>query len=557
MEVQRPLNKHNPSDNDVNQEQPNDDMDQLMANEGKSTGVFGGKGLLYGVSTFASLGVFLFGYDQGVMSGIITGPYFQAYFQNPDPVKIGTMVSVLEIGAFVTSLIAGKLADIKGRTFTIGLGSFIFVIGGALQTFTTGFNSMIVGRLVSGFGVGMLSMIVPCYQAEVSPAHNRGLLGCVEFTGNIVGYASSVWIDYFASFLKSDLSWRIPLSIPQPFLSPQIHSIIGVILALGSLVIPESPRHLIAVGRDDEGIKVIAALRGKMEDDIEVREEYEGVRDVVTADKAINDKSYKALWRRYRGRVLIAASSQMFAQLNGINVVSYYAPLVFEQAGWIGRDAILMTGINGIIYVLSTIPTWYLVDRMGRRPILLSGAVVMSLALTGVGYFMYLDLAFTPNAVVVCVIIFNAAFGASWGPLPWLYPPEIMPLAFRAKGVSISTATDLIAWRLYPVHAFFCICSFVVVYFLYPETCGVPLENMNELFGDEMDDPDSDSDSESGDSGSGFQTPSGYSNSRPNSRPGSRTSSPGPANSKGWLSFTRRGAQKSAVRYEALDQETA
>ncbi len=98
---------------------------------------------------------------------------------------------------------------------------------------------------------------------------------------------------------------------------------------------------------------------------------------------------------------------------------------VFEEAGWIGRQAILMTGINALIYLASTLPPWYLVDRWGRRPILLSGAVVMGLSLCATGYWLYLDLPATPNAVVVCVIIFNAAFGYSWGPLPWLYPPEV------------------------------------------------------------------------------------------------------------------------------------
>jgi len=160
-----------------------------------------------------------------------------------------------------------------------------------------------------------------------------------------------------------------------------------------------------------------------------------------------------------------------------------------------------MTGINSIVYVFSTLPPWYLVDRWGRRPILLSGAVVMGTALAATGWWMYVDVPQTANAVVVCVIIFNAAFGYSWGPLPWLYPPEIMPLTFRAKGVSISTATnwafnflvgemtpvlqELIDWRLYPMHGFFCACSFILVYFLYPETMGVPLEEMDAVFGEE------------------------------------------------------------------------
>lgn len=171
-------------------------------------------------------------------------------------------------------------------------------------------------------------------------------------------------------------------------------------------------------------------------------------------------------------------SAQALAQLNGINVISYYAPLVFESAGWAGRDAILMTGINGISYLASTIPPWYLVDRWGRRPILLSGAVAMIISLSLISYFIFIDIAATPTLTVILVMIYNAAFGASWGPIPWLYPPEILPLSIRAKGASLSTASNwafnwlvgevtpvlqsLIKWRLYLVHAFFCACSFVL-----------------------------------------------------------------------------------------------
>lgn len=137
-----------------------------------------------------------------------------------------------------------------------------------------------------------------------------------------------------------------------------------------------------------------------------------------------------------------------------------------------------MTGINGISYLLSTVPPWYLVDRWGRRPILLSGAVAMIVSLSLISYFIYIDIAATPTLTVIFVMIYNAAFGASWGPIPWLYPPEILPLSIRAKGASLSTATNwafnwlvgevtpvlqaVIKWRLYLVHAFFCACSFVV-----------------------------------------------------------------------------------------------
>jgi MFS family permease len=151
-----------------------------------------GQRLLYAISIFASLGVFLFGYDQGVMSGIITGPYFIKFFNNPSPLALGSMVAILEIGALITSLAAGRLGDIIGRKGTLFSGALIFTVGGAIQTFTRGFSSMMAGRIVSGFGVGLLSTIVPIYQSEISPPDHRGALACVEFTGNIVGYAFSV-----------------------------------------------------------------------------------------------------------------------------------------------------------------------------------------------------------------------------------------------------------------------------------------------------------------------------------------------------------------------------
>lgn len=143
------------------------------------------------------------------------------------------MVAILEVGAFASSLIIGRVGDIIGRRKTILYGSMIFVVGGALQTFSNGMGMLILGRIIAGVGVGALSTIVPVYQSEISPPHNRGQLACIEFTGNIVGYATSVWVDYFCSFIQNDNSWRIPL-----FLQCGM----GAFLALGSLIISESPR---------------------------------------------------------------------------------------------------------------------------------------------------------------------------------------------------------------------------------------------------------------------------------------------------------------------------
>lgn len=224
---------------------------------------------------------------------------------------------------------------------------------------------------------------------------------------------------------------------------------------------------------------VIANLYG--EGDIhndKARQEYRDIKMGVLIQRQEGERTYSFMFRRYGKRVFIAMSAQAFAQLNGINVISYYAPLVFESAGMMGRKALLMTGINSLTYLASTVPPWYLVDRWGRRPILLSGAVAMLISLSFISYWLYLDIKLTPILTVVFVMIYNAAFGASWGPIPWLYPPEILPLSIRAKGASLSTASnwafnwlvgemtpvlqETIKWRLYLMHAFFCACSFVL-----------------------------------------------------------------------------------------------
>lgn len=458
------------------------------------TGIHGltGKPLIYFTSIFVSVGVFLFGYDQGVMSGIITGPYFIDYFHQPSRAEVGTMVAILEVGAFISSLMVGRIGDMIGRRKTILYGSMIFFVGGALQTLATGMAMMMLGRIIAGLGVGMLSTIVPVYQSEISPPHNRGKLACIEFSGNIIGYTTSVWVDYFCGYIDSNLSWRLPL---------MMQCIMGALLAVGALIIVESPRWLLDNDHDEEGIVVIANLYGGGDiHDARARDVFRDIKMNVLITRQEGERTYADMFKRYRQRVFIAMSAQALAQLNGINVISYYAPYVFESAGWVGHAAVLMTGINGITYFLSTIPPWYIVDRWGRRPILLSGAVMMSISLSLISYFIYLDVSSTPTMVVVFVMIYNAAFGYSWGPIPWLYPPEILPLKIRSKGASLSTATnwafnwlvgemtpvlqEWIKWRLYLVHAFFCAVSFVVVYFLYPETCGVRLEDMDALFGD-------------------------------------------------------------------------
>ncbi len=145
------------------------------------------------------------------------------------------MVAILEVGAFIASISVGRIGDMLGRRRTILYGSMIFFVGGACQTFATGMPMLYVGRITAGLGVGALSTIVPVYQSEISPPHNRGKLACIEFSGNVAGYAASVWVDYFCSYIQNDWSWRLPLFF-QCFM--------GALLGVGSLIICESPRYI-------------------------------------------------------------------------------------------------------------------------------------------------------------------------------------------------------------------------------------------------------------------------------------------------------------------------
>lgn len=451
-----------------------------------------GRALLNFTSTFVSLGVFLFGFEQGLMSSLLTNKYFKEYYHEPSPAAVGTMIAILEIGALVSSFEAGKVGDRIGRRRTIRWGSVIFVVGGVIQACSPNIVVLGAGRLVSGVAIGFLTTIIPCYQAEISPPSDRGFYACLEFSGNIVGYSTLIWVDYGFLFLEGNWSWRLPLVM---------QCVIGALLLAGTFVIVETPRWLLDHDHDIEGMIVISDLYadGDVEDEM-AKVEFRLIKEsVLLARVEGGERSYRYMLTRYPKRVLVACFSQMFAQMNGINIISYYAPMIFESAGWHGRAAIFMAGVNSLVYLASTVPPWYLVDGWGRKPLLMSGGAVMAAALLAIAGLSYLDNRYTPQAVVGCVIVYNAAFGASWGPIPWMMN-EVLPNSVRSKGAAMATATNwlfnfvvgettpillaAVAWKTYLIPAALCVLSFLCVHYMFPETKGLSLEDMGSVFDD-------------------------------------------------------------------------
>ncbi|OUT21782.1 hypothetical protein CAS74_002760 [Pichia kudriavzevii] len=421
-----------------------------------------GRPLLVFMSVFVSICVFLFGYDQGYFSSIIVNPHFKLEFNDPSALQIGTVVAILEIGALLTSLSLTHIAERRGRRRTTRLGALLFSLGGLVQTFAWNLTILGLGRFVSGMGVGLLSGTAPMYMIEISGADQRGFLGCVQFTGNILGYSSSIWLDYACSYIDGNLSFRIPLASQVFF---------GLILWLGSYLLVESPRWLLEHDHDEEGLVVLADLfaNGEVHSPIAIQE-FSSIKENVILNLIT-----------YPHRVFIACSAQFFAQFNGINVISYYAPLVFENAGWEGRDALKMTGLNSIIYLISTLIPWKLSESWGRKPLLIFGGAGMGISLILISIILYSN---TQNW---------------WFCLSQFITP-FLPNKARSGGSSLATATNWISnfivgqlapillekiqWRLYLIHSISCFTSMCVVYFVYPETKGLSLEEMESLFND-------------------------------------------------------------------------
>lgn len=466
---------------------------------------FKGQKLVYFTSAFVSLFLSLFGYEQGVCSGILTFVTFNMYFNQPSPTQIGLVISILEIGAMISSLLVSRMLEKLGRKRTILLGTAVFIVGGTLQSFAVNLWIFGVGRVFSGFGVGILSTVVPLYQCEISPVEERGKLVCGEFTGNIAGYCLSVWVDYFSYFIQdigdartnphtfaANLLWRLPLFV---------QVILAFILLVGGFFIVESPRWLLDVDDDVRGFHVLCLLYSDDPDKTKAEQEFFLIKNSILDERVRvpkHERTWRQLFRNYRLRVFIACSVMAFAQFNGINIISYYAPMVFEEAGFNDSKALLMTGINAIVYLFSTIPPWFLVDKWGRKPILISGGTSMGICLLLIAFVMYLNISATPLLVAFLVVVYNASFGYSWGPIGFLIPPEVYPLAVRSKGVSLSTASnwfanyvvgqltpvlqDSIGWVMYLFPAASCVLSVMTTIFVYPETKGVELENIDSLF---------------------------------------------------------------------------
>jgi len=466
------------------------------------------------LAAFIAFGGFIFGYDMGVISGCLIMPDFAARFgqinEDGQPYlsssRQSIITSLLGVGTIVGAIAQAFTADRYGRRGSVIIWSAIFTIGTAIQT-GTGYSlgQIVFGRFVSGLGVGALSAIVPLYNGETAPKALRGAL-IVLYQVNIFGgiFISDV-IELGTHNIAGSASWRIPIGLQMLW---------GLILLSGIFFLPESPRHLLGIGREAEAKTVVAELNEVPKDDPVVQEI---IDDLELAIKAENEggkatwlecfSTRNMLWKRTINGMML----QFIQQLNGQNFYFYYGDTFFQSAGTQLSPYVIQT-ILGAVSVAGVLPALYLIDAWGRRRSLLVGALLQaSCAIIAglVGHFLLApsgtpaDLLTASNrqggdVLIAFAVMHVFAFGLFWGATPWVYLGESFPLRVRPKCIALGSATNWvwnfllsffsprIAARIGPLILliFFGVLlfGFVYVYLFIPETVGLTLEEVDELY---------------------------------------------------------------------------
>ncbi|KAI9926195.1 hypothetical protein ASPWEDRAFT_43563 [Aspergillus wentii DTO 134E9] len=443
----------------------------------------------------------LFGYDQGVFSGVVVTPDFLEVHDLVGPTKtkvLSTVTAIYDVGCFFGAMLAFTMGERLGRKKSILLGSFIMAIGTIIQASSYSLAQMFVGRIVLGIGNGINTSTAPIWQTETTQVKWRGKLVILELGLNVGGYCIVNWINYGLSFREGPIAWRLPIALQLFFI---------IILFLTVPWLPESPRWLLSLGREEEALEVLACIEAKTIDDPYITTQHDEIeysinyerenavrwRDLLSRKKADGTKTLR--------RLLLGAGTQAIQQFQGINIMSYYLPLVLiNSVGFSNSMSRLLTACNATSYFIFSCLAMTMVERFGRRGLMM---------LSGFGQF----LAFLIITILLCFaekntiygtasvaffFLYHVAFGIGMLGVPWLYPTEINSLPMRTKGAALSTATNWITnfaiveitpigiqsigWKFWIVWTVLNAVFLPVIYFLYPETANRTLEDVDAYY---------------------------------------------------------------------------
>lgn len=432
-----------------------------------------------GATAVAALGGLLFGYDTGVISAALL--YIAPAFQLSEMWQQIVVASLL-VGAIVGVAVGGIVADNLGRRRTLSITSLVFTVGAVISAVAPNLPTLLGSRLLLGFAIGTASLSVPAYIAEIAPPESRGRLVSI----NQIMISSGILFSYLAGFLLADAAaWRWMLGLA---------AVPSLLMFVGLLRLPESPRWLVSRGRLDDARAVLRKVVGADR----VESELTALSSAVTAERNV---TYRDVLRpSLRPAIYLGIGVAAVNQLVGVNAITYYAPTLLTKAGF-GESAAILSSVGiGIANVAFTLVGLLLIDRVGRRPLLLVGlgGVVVSLVVIGLLYAVTDLSGIWAVALVAFLIIYEAMFSASIGLAMWLINSEIFPTALRGKAGSfgmfthwglnlIISLTVLSAFEAFtPSGLFWLYAAFGLIGFFYlkkylPETRNRTLEEVEEI----------------------------------------------------------------------------
>ena len=385
----------------------------------------------------AAIGGFLLGFDGSVISGAL--PFYKLVFGlSEGSILLGFSVSCIIWGAIFGNLIAGQLSDRYGRKKALYISAILFACTGLICALSNNIWVFIFGRIVGGVGVGIAILVAPVYIAEIAPAKSRGSLVSFNQLLIVIGLSAAYFSNYFILKAVKDplLNWRWMLGV---------ESFPAILYLIAIFFIPESPRWLIMQGNDENGLTILKKVDG----------EHHAQSEYTEIKKSIGTKTDKNLFKLIRelfsGKMkkvlIIGFGLGILQQFSGINAILYYAPMVFESAGGGRNAAFLQAVILGIVFVIMTIVSMFLIDRVGRKPLLYTGVTMMALSLSVTG-FLFRENGNIPihsTAVLFSILGFIAGFSISLGPVMWAMFAEIFPNKLRGFAISVVGASNAIA----------------------------------------------------------------------------------------------------------------
>lgn len=436
------------------------------------------------VALTVALGGFLLGFDATVISGVV--PFIKEYFSlngASGDLKLGFAVSSLGWGAMVGNAIAGPLSDRFGRRRVLLGTALLFVMSSLLAASATSFPSFVAARIVGGLAVGGAILIAPVYIAEIAPAEKRGSLVSLNQLMIVIGISASFFSNYFLLEL-GEHNWRYMLGV----------QMVPALLYFTLLwFVPESPRWLLLKGRDEAALQVLRRVASEQQ----AQENLQQIQRSLTT-KAVSRGFRGLLHSRVRLIMIIALGLAFFQQITGINAIFYYLPTIFAQAGGGVNDAFRQAVMVGVVNVLMTFVAIWLIDKLGRKPLLIMGISGMALSLFAISWAFNQE-SYNARLVLIAIIGFVASFAISLGPVMWVLLSEIFPNEQRAAAISVAgfwnaltsaTVTMIFPWALstlgsggtFLAFGLFATAALLFVVLLVPETKGRTLEQLeNDL----------------------------------------------------------------------------